>query len=320
MDTIFISYRRNDSVKWAKKLYKNISLRYGKDLVFQDVEDIGPGDIWLEKIRKELDACKVILLLIGPHWLINKDGINRLKDKKDILRLEILEALAGKKVIIPVLVGSAQLPGTHELPESIRPILKRQAVYIRDKSWNQDVSGFLDKLRNLILPSKVILSLSLAQKELGKMQSKYFDLINTHSADALELAQNTQIYLDKVLPHYPQDSYLKVTRGYLFKNEAMALIQLEREQEAEDALKQGEIIFRTMLSENSRDAGAWNGLGSIEGVRGNFEKAHTYIDKALTIMPDYSEAHYDHAQVIQRLGIKTCDVLKKLKKQGKLAF
>ena len=47
MARIFISYRRSDSRKWANKLFEHISMRFGKDLVFQDVDDIKPGKDFL---------------------------------------------------------------------------------------------------------------------------------------------------------------------------------------------------------------------------------------------------------------------------------
>jgi tetratricopeptide (TPR) repeat protein len=115
-----------------------------------------------------------------------------------------------------------------------------------------------------------------------------------------------------VLPLYPQDPELKVTRGYLFKNEAMALGRLGRHDEAAHALTQGERVFRTMIKERPRDAGAWNGLGSIEAVRGNFEKAHGYVDKAMKILPDYPAAAQAPQQILARLGKKTCEVVKSL--------
>ena len=143
------------------------------------------------------------------------------------------------------------------------------------------------------------------------MQLRYFELLEGNSAaDALELAQKTQAYLDRVLPLYPQDPNLKVTRGYLFKNEAMALLSLGRYDESETALNKGESIFRTILDEQPRDAGARNGLGSVEAVRGNYEKAHEYVDQALRILPDYPAAKQDHEQILRRLGKTSCEVIR----------
>lgn len=207
------------------------------------------------------------------------------------------------------------MPSSDDLPDPLKPLTQRQAVRLREDKWHPDVEALMERLRDIILPTVEDLPLPHANQELYEMQLRYFELLDNESAaEAFDQAQKTQNYLNRVLPLYPQDPDLKVTRGYLFKNEAMALLRLKRHQEAEDALDQGEAIFRTMIDERPRDAGAWNGLGSIETVRGNFEKAHEYIDEALKILPDYPAAKQDHEQILARLGKNTCDVIKSSQK------
>lgn len=316
MSKVFISYRRTDSAAWAEKLNRHLTLRYGDDLVFQDVEDIKPGSNWLDTIKEELVSSQVFLIVIGPHWLKDPSGSRRLDDPEDVLRMEICEALSGSGTVIPVLVGAADMPSTDDLPEPLQPLTLKQAAFLRDGEWLSDVEALIEQLREIILPAADDIPLPYAHQELNEMQVQYFDLLDTEgAAAALDKAQKTQRYLDRVLPLYPQDPDLKVTRGYLFKNEAMALLRLKRYKEATSALDQGESIFRTMLDERPRDAGAWNGLGSVEAVRGNFEKAHEYVDEALKIMPDYPAALGDHEAILGRLGLKSCPVLEAMRKQ-----
>ncbi len=315
MSRVFISYRRRDSADWANKLNRHLAMRYGKDLIFQDVEDIKPGSNWLESIRKELESCEVFLVVIGPQWLIDSEGRRRLDDPQDVLRLEVSEALSSKGTVIPVLVGTAAMPSSGDLPEPLKLLALRQAVRLPDDQWIPSVEALVDRLREIILPRAKDVSLSQAEQELYEKQLQYFNLLdNKSAADALDLAQKTQAYLDRVLPLYPQDAGLKVTRGYLFKNEAMALIRLERYDESKTALNKGESIFRTMLDERPRDAGAWNGLGSIDAVRGNYEKAHQYVDEALKIVPDYPAALEDHERILAHLGRETCEVMRRIGK------
>jgi tetratricopeptide (TPR) repeat protein len=315
MSRVFISYRRADSAPLATKLYRHLSIRIGKDLVFQDIDDIKPGADFLETIRQELALCQVFLILIGPRWLIDAQGRRRLDDPNDVLRMEVTEALSREATVLPVLVGGASMPSPDALPESLKPLSRRQAMSLAEDKWNSNVEALIDRLREIILPRAEDIPLPQAQRELYEMQLRYFELLDSSSAaDALELAQKTQAYLDRVLPLYPQDPNLKVTRGYLYKNEAMALIDLGRYDESESALNNGESIFRTMLDEGPRDASAWNGLGSIEQVRGNYEKAHDYVDEALKILPDYPAAQQDHERILQCLGATTCEVMKALGK------
>jgi tetratricopeptide (TPR) repeat protein len=303
MSKVFISYRRADSAEWANRLYRHLSMRFGEDLIFQDVDDIHPGANWLATIQDELHACQLFLILIGPNWLVDKQGRRRLDDPQDILCMEVSEALASKGPVIPTLVGSAEMPLAEVLPEPLKPLALRQAISLKDESWIADVERLIERIRELILPTSSQIPLQTAQQELYELQVQYFKHLDVENAEALKLAQKTQAYLNKVMPLYPQDGTLKVTRGYLFKNEAMALSRLSRNEEAEFALKQGETIFRTMLDEIPDDPSAWNGLGSIAAVRGNYEKALEYIEKALDITPDYPAALQDKKQIL--------DILKK---------
>ena len=310
MSRIFISYRRADSAQWANKLYGHLSMRFGKDLVFQDVDDIKGGEDFLEAIRKELESCLVFLVVVGPHWLIAGEGRRRLDEPEDVLRMEVTEALSSEGTVIPVLVGGAGMPLSEDLPDSLKPLARRQAIHLRDDQWIPNVGVLIERLRELVLPTTEQMPLPQAKQELYEMQLGYFDLLdNKKAAEALELGQKTQAYLNRVLPLYPQDSELKVTRGYLFKNEAMALMRLGRYDQSEAALDEGELIFRTMIDERPRDAGAWNGLGSVTAVRGNYEEALGYIDRALEIMPGYSAAIRDREQILRIMDRKSQPLL-----------
>jgi len=301
MSKVFISYRRADSVEWANRLYRHLSMRFGEDLIFQDVDDIHPGVNWLETIRSELHACQLFLILIGPNWLVDKQGRRRLDDPQDILRMEVSEALSSQGTVIPALVGSAGMPLAEVLPEPLKPLALRQAIALKDESWILDVERLIERIRELILPTSSQIPLQTAQKELYELQLQYFKHLDVENAEALKLAQKAQAYFNRVMPLYPQDGILKVTRGYLFKNEAMALVRLGRNEEAESALNQGETVFRTMLEEKPDDASAWNGLGSIESVRGNYKKALEYIERALQIAPDYAAALQDKKQILEHI-------------------
>ena len=303
MSQVFISYRRNDSAQWADKLYRHLSLRFGKDLVFEDVDSIEPGEKWLDAISQELSSCLVMLVIIGRYWLNSIDGTSRLNDPDDVLRMEIVEALTRKTKVIPVLVDSAVMPDFDALPEPLKPLASFQAVSLRARKWRGDVQQLIEHLRKIILPTAAQATLESVNQEVYSMQVRYFEFLDRNkTANALELAQKTQSYLNRVMPLHPQNSYLKVTRGYIFKNEAMALLRLERYPEADTALDRGEEIFRTMLDEQPKDAGAWNGLGSIEAVRGNYELALRHIEKALKILPNYPEALQDREQILNLLG------------------
>ena len=304
MASVFISYRRADSASWAEKLFGHISMRFGKDLVFEDVESLKPGQKWMDEIKKEVHNCDVFLVVIGPGWLGQKDdnGQRRIDNEKDVLRIEVSEALNAKCTVIPVLVGGAELPSRNELPDPIVPLIERQLVELRDGHWNEDVKRLIEELRNLIQLTREMANLSSVQKEAYQMQLQYFEIFENEKnpAGALECGQKLSKLLDRHLPLFPEDSYLKVCRGYSLKNEAMALRWLGRTAEFGETLGEAERIFRAMRSENPQDCDAWNGSGSVEALRGNYSVALEYIDKCLEICPDHEAALHDKQQILTK--------------------
>lgn len=301
MSGVFISYRRSDSGGWAGRLFDHLSMRFGKDLVFQDFDDIKPGTDFLEVIRTAIKVCDVVLVLIGPHWLKDAEGRRRLDNPQDVLRMEISEALEGEKTVIPILLGGASMPSAENLPDPIKSLSRQHAVEVTDSRWDYDVGQLIKRLRELILPREGQLSLSQAQQELHQKQLRYFEILPHHAAGALELAQQALAFLDRVSPLYPHDPYLQLVRGYFHKNEAMALRNLDRYEEFEKALNEAERVFDTMIRERPADVGAWNGKGSVEALRGNFKEALRFIDRALEIDPNYEAAKQDREEILRRL-------------------
>ncbi|MGR8981554.1 MAG: toll/interleukin-1 receptor domain-containing protein [Gammaproteobacteria bacterium] len=146
MTAFFISYRRSDSTGYAGRLVSSLESRVGPEKVFRDVEDIKPGDDFVEAIERNLKEAGVFLVIIGKDWLESRDGRNRrrLDNPKDYVRLEIETALRLGGLVIPVLVGGALMPDEESLPEAMSALAKRQAIEISDSRWEQDVERLLE--------------------------------------------------------------------------------------------------------------------------------------------------------------------------------
>jgi hypothetical protein len=95
MDSIFLSYRREDSEGQAGRLYDDLVAVFGPDSVFMDVTAIQPGRDFRKSIDQSLNSCGVFLSLIGKSWLTAKDtsGQRRQDDPADFVRLETGAAL-----------------------------------------------------------------------------------------------------------------------------------------------------------------------------------------------------------------------------------
>ena len=148
MPDIFISYRRDDTSGYAGRLYDQISQHVGADHVFMDVADIGPGSDFVEVIEKQVGTCDALIALIGTNWLTVKDDQNRprIGNSGDFVSIEILAALKRNVEVIPVLVGGAKMPLQPELPASLQPLARRQAVAISDTHFARDVEDLIGAL------------------------------------------------------------------------------------------------------------------------------------------------------------------------------
>ncbi len=302
MPALFLSYRRADSAAWCERLSDHLSLRFGDDIVFRDVDDLQPGMRWRREIDSALRGAVVVMVLIGPQWFAARQR-RRLADPKDVLRQEIAIALSSpRRKVVPVLLGGASLPDSAALPVPLRPLCEWQACTLRDRQWRRDVEALVERLRQLV-PGLGRLTLAQIHQRLQGEQQRYFDLLDGGDPRrALALARATMRTLNRVCPRHPQDSDLQLTRGYCHKNIAMALQRLGRGGEADLALKEAERTFRTAVVERPGDADAWNGLGSVAALRDQPKQALRYVDKALKLAPAYPAALEDRRQLLAALG------------------
>lgn len=147
MVNVFISYRRSDSAGYAGRLADSLESLLGSGKVFRDVEDIEPGDDFVQAIEQNLKKAMVFLVVIGKDWLEAKDGQGRrLDNPNDYVRIEIETALRLGGVVIPVLVGGAAMPEAKALPSSIAGLANRQAIEASDSRWEQDIERLLHTL------------------------------------------------------------------------------------------------------------------------------------------------------------------------------
>lgn len=149
MAKIFISYRREDAgfavdqVHAALKPYAETPSD-----IFIDVDNIPPGVDFVEHLESKVSQCEIMLVAIGLRWLdsINESGAQRLNDPDDFVRIEIESALARGIPVVPVLVGGASMPQASELPESLQPLVRRQAVKIERGHVQQAVDDMMKRM------------------------------------------------------------------------------------------------------------------------------------------------------------------------------
>jgi hypothetical protein len=105
---VFISYRRADTMATSRSVYDRLVAKFGRRNVFKDIDSINLGAQFPAEIRKVLDQCAVVLVLIGSRWLeiADESGSRRLYEPDDYVRLEIELALARNIVVLPILIAA----------------------------------------------------------------------------------------------------------------------------------------------------------------------------------------------------------------------
>jgi hypothetical protein len=151
MAQIFISYRRTDAGGHAGRLHTLLRSHYSDDDIFFDVAGIGDGRDWEFEIKKHLEECEVLLVVIGPDWLSAHDPDSfqrRIDQPGDWVRLEVETGLKLNKVVIPVLVNGVQLPAKKDhLPATIQELLSKEAREIPHKNAESAVRLLVEQLR-----------------------------------------------------------------------------------------------------------------------------------------------------------------------------
>lgn len=144
-EALFISYRRDDSAAYAGRLYDRLSAVLGKHRVFMDVAGIQPGENFAHVIEQVLSQCSTVLVVIGPRWRELLD-LRAGHNEQDYVVHEIAAALTAKKTVVPVLVGGTAASCLASLPATLADLSFRQAVELRDSSFDDDCDRLLKKL------------------------------------------------------------------------------------------------------------------------------------------------------------------------------
>ena len=147
MPTIFLSYRRSDSLEETTRIKKFISGYFGENVIFRDQESIPAGSDFREIINDALKDCVAMIAVIGETWLsaIDETGERRLDDAKDWVRIELESALAKYIPVVPVLVQNATIPKPEELPSKMEKLAFRNAVKL-DTNFDTGMEKLCDDL------------------------------------------------------------------------------------------------------------------------------------------------------------------------------
>jgi len=142
---VFLSYRRADSEAAARSLEQRLLQMPDIKRVFLDHETIPKGVDFAKAIEKAIRKSSIVLVLMGPDWRGQQaDGTARILEGNDFVRLEVSEALASKRQVVPVLLNETQMPTAGSLPPELQDLTRLNAARIRMEDFEEDVDDLLD--------------------------------------------------------------------------------------------------------------------------------------------------------------------------------
>jgi Tol biopolymer transport system component len=145
--SVFISYRREDTLADAGRLYDHLNeLRFK---VFMDIYKISAADVFPQQIQEALDSSDALIAVIGRQWLTVTDesGRRRLDDEEDYVRFEVATALERDDVrVIPILVQGATMPRKQDLPDPLKPLAVHHALELNHQYWDYHVGRLVEAL------------------------------------------------------------------------------------------------------------------------------------------------------------------------------
>jgi len=207
----FISYRRQDTEGYAHSLHDRLRINFNSQQIFMDVDDIKPGDDFVEILKNNLKDCAVLIVLIGDRWvdIKNSRGERRLDNPDDFVRIEVATALGRGIPVIPVLVKGASMPTKDELPENLKDLSQRQAILLTGASYDHGIEQLVSSIeryfgsqrRSVVPPSTpwyknlffktiwVLLVVFIALVFLGAIIEEYEKVTNGTPAPTLRPAE-----------------------------------------------------------------------------------------------------------------------------------
>ena len=127
--TIILSYRREDSAGVTGRIFDRLAQEFGTDRVFMDIDSMPAGVDFHDHLQEILENCGALVVVVGKSWRSQRKGQPaRIMDPDDWVRIEVETALQRGIPVVPLLIDGASLPTREQLPETLWPLLRRNAL------------------------------------------------------------------------------------------------------------------------------------------------------------------------------------------------
>jgi tetratricopeptide (TPR) repeat protein len=287
MPGVFLSYRRTDG-DYAVLLYAWLAERFGAANVFWDREDIDPGRDFRRVLSERLREAQALVALIGPGW-----------SPSEWIQREIGAAIRRKALVLPVLVGEVSHLNRESLPRAIRRLANLQSLETRDLRFRDRLIEALEQKLTGTRPADSIDDVrvqrlsTLLRNQSDHRQALALVLITQGRIDeASDVLDETFELLMTLLEFKPGNAEIQARLGFLYKDLAQVFedsdpVRFQRH------VQSGLQLFQSLVKRRLAGdigASAWNGLGNMYLLQGEFEKAAESCLKATRMSPSYPNA------------------------------
>jgi formylglycine-generating enzyme required for sulfatase activity len=264
---LFVSYRQSDHPDFVTLIRTWLLVRYGEDNVFMDFDNIPAGAYFGDFIRLKVRQSDAVITMIGPRWIEIIQERER-TGQPDFLRIELEEALAYGKPIVPVCIKGATVPDLKDIPASLLPIFDRHAFRIEDRANLRPlVHKLMEDIDALVAAKgyeRVVENPTAAAPErpltVKEMVQQYRDAMSGGN-----LAQ-AHSWLMRM-----RDSGQMIPEGFgLDRRESELQARIKEEQESRHRLEVAEYIYDTFVRPMA-----------------DFEDVHGLLDDVWRIVPGY---------------------------------
>jgi hypothetical protein len=146
--SVFLCYRREDSLDVCGRIYDVLIDEFGENAVTRDIDVVPLGIDYRDFLGAKIQTVDVVLAIIGTHWITSSTkGESRILDTHDPIRLELEAAFASQRRVVPVLVRSAGMPSSDQLPASLEKLAYVNAAQVRsDPDFRRDMARLVDRI------------------------------------------------------------------------------------------------------------------------------------------------------------------------------
>lgn len=136
MNSLVISYRRDNASAWAGRLSRDLAKAFGDVARFFELAFILPVVDFMVATQKVLEDAATVLVLMRLRWLEmrGKQGPRWLDDPGDVIAHEIAQALVLPIPVIPVLPDGEAMPSSSALPERPPRLARRKPIELSEVS------------------------------------------------------------------------------------------------------------------------------------------------------------------------------------------